>query len=52
MLDALLSAGLVAGRAQLIEARVPIIKACLAVGACPRNKETLHLWHIFPLKDV
>lgn len=34
LLDALLAAGLIQGKAQLIEARVPIIKCCLAVGAC------------------
>ena len=32
LLDGLLGAGLIRGRAQIIEARVPIIKCCLAVG--------------------
>lgn len=32
LLDALLKTGLVRGRAQIIEARVPIIKCCMALG--------------------
>lgn len=44
LLDALLGAGLIRGKAQLIEARVPIIKACLAVGACRGGGAGIMRW--------